>query len=88
MCRSFWPTLVSALMIVNGCCESTKKDTVTNDRVFPEGGKFVLGGIIQVKILGKVFAGCRNSIGKGTEVETFRFVQGTTWGLVLQGQER
>lgn len=77
MRRSFWPTLVSALMIVNGCCESTKKDTVTNDRVFPERGKFVLGRNYPGKDLGKVFAGCRNSIGKGTEVETFRFVQGS-----------
>lgn len=46
------------------------------------------GGIIQVNILGKVFAGYRNSTGKGTEVEIFRLVQGTTWGLVLQRQER
>lgn len=42
MRRLFWPTLVSALMVVNGCCESTKKDTVTNHRVLPEGDKFVL----------------------------------------------
>lgn len=41
MHRSFWPILVSALMVVNGCCD--KKDIVTNDRVLPERGKFVLG---------------------------------------------
>lgn len=69
--------------------KALKIRTLTNHRVLLEGGEHVCWEeLIQVKTLGRVFVGCRNSTGKDTEVETFRFVHGTTWGSGNSGSRK